>query len=105
MIDPSFWVALSALAVSIVFGIIGASRNNNVDVKAEIDEAKREAASNAKIETALNSIQSDTREIKTDQKGIRADITDMGQRLTKVEESLKAAWIRIDEFKKEGRND
>lgn len=104
MIDPSFWVALAALIVSIVFGIITATRNGSVDVKAEIDEAKKEAASNAKIETALNSIQSDTREIKADQKGVRADITDMNQRLTKVEESLKSAWMRIDEIRgaKEG---
>ena len=66
MIDPSFWAALAALAVSVIFGILTATRNGNVDVKAEIDEAKKEAASSAKIETALNSIQSDTRDIKAD---------------------------------------
>ena len=44
MIDPSFWVALAALVVSIVFGIITATRNGSVDVKAEIEEAKKEAA-------------------------------------------------------------
>jgi peptidoglycan hydrolase CwlO-like protein len=105
MIDPSFWVALAALIVSIVFGIITATRNGSIDVKAEIDEAKKEAALSAKIETALNSIQSDTREIKADQKGVRADITDMNQRLTKVEESLKSAWVRIDEIRGMSKKD
>ena len=99
MIDPSFWVALAALVVSIVFGIITATRNGSVDVKAEIEEAKKEAASSAKIETALNSIQSDTREIKSEQKGVRSDMNEISRRLTKVEESLKSAWMRIDEIR------
>ena len=105
VIDPSFWVALAALIVSIVFGIITATRNGSVDVKAEIDEAKKEAASSAKIETALNSIQSDTRDIKADQKGVRDNLNTMNQRLIKVEESLKSAWMRIDEIKGGERND
>jgi DNA repair ATPase RecN len=99
MIDPSFWVALLALAASIIFGVIGATRNNSVDVKSEIEEAKKEAASSARIETALNSIKSDTRDIKSEQKGVRLDMNEMSRRLTKVEESLKSAWVRIDEIR------
>lgn len=104
MIDPSFWVALLALVASIVFGVITATRNNSVDVKSEIEEAKKEAASSAKIETALTAIQSDTSEIKEAQKGVRADINDLKIRQTKTEESLKSAWKRIDELNSdEGR--
>lgn len=99
MIDPSFWIALLALGASIIFGVITASHNSSIDVKAEIDEAKKEAASSAKIETALHNIQSDTSEIKSDQKNIRADIDNLNHRLIKTEESLKAAWIQIDETK------
>ena len=102
MIDPSVWVALAALLVSVVFGIIGATRNSSVDVKSEIEEAKKEAASSAKIETALNSIMNDTREIKTDQKSLMSDVNDLKERVTKQEESLKSAWIRIDEIR--GKN-
>lgn len=98
-IDPSFWVALTALSASIIFGVIGASRNNNVDVKSEIDEAKKEAASSAKIETALNSIMSDTRDIKIDQKALMSDVNSLKERMTKNEESLKSVWIRIDEMR------
>lgn len=98
-IDPSFWVALIALLASIIFGVIGASRNNNVDVKSEIDEAKKEAASSAKIETALNSIMSDTRDIKIDQKALMSDVNSLKERMTKNEESLKSVWIRIDEMR------
>lgn len=99
MIDPSFWVALAALTVSIIFGIITAARNGSVDVKAEIDEAKKEAASSAKIETALNNIMSDTRDIKIDQKALMSDITSLKERMTKNEENLKSVWIRIDEMR------
>ena len=96
MIDPSVWVALAALLVSVVFGIIGATRNSSVDVKSEIEEAKKEAASSAKIETALNSIMNDTRE------SLMSDVNDLKERVTKQEESLKSAWIRIDEIR--GKN-
>lgn len=99
-IDPSVWVAIAALLVSVVFGIIGATRNSNVDVKSEIEEAKKEAASSAKIETALNSIMSDTREIKSDQKSLMSDVNELKERVTKQEESLKSAWVRIDEIRR-----
>lgn len=104
-IDPSVWVAIAALLVSVVFGIIGTTRNSNVDVKSEIEEAKKEAALSAKIETALNAIMSDTREIKSDQKSLMADVNDLKERMTKQEESLKSAWIRIDEIRGGKKND
>ena len=100
MIDPSVLVAIAALLVSVVFGVIGATRNSNVDVKSEIEEAKKEAASSAKIETALNSIMSDTREIKSDQKSLMSDVNELKERVTKQEESLKSAWVRIDEIRR-----
>ena len=104
-IDPSVWVAIAALLVSVVFGVIGATRNSNVDVKSEIEEAKKEAALSAKIETALNAIMSDTREIKSDQKSLMADVNDLKERMTKQEESLKSAWVRIDEIRGRKKND
>lgn len=104
-IDPSVWVAIAALLVSVVFGVIGATRNSNVDVKSEIEEAKKEAALSAKIETALNAIMSDTREIKSDQKSLMADVNDLKERVTKQEESLKSAWVRIDEIRGGKKND
>ena len=104
-IDPSVWVAIAALLVSVVFGIIGATRNSNVDVKSEIEEAKKEAALSAKIETALNAIMSDTREIKSDQKSLMADVNDLKERMTKQGESLKSAWVRIDEIRGGKKND
>ena len=104
-IDPSVWVAIAALLVSVVFGIIGATRNSNVDVKSELEEAKKDAALSAKIETALNAIMSDTREIKSDQKSLMADVNDLKERMTKQEESKKSAWVRIDEKKKKKKDD
>ena len=104
-IDAPVWVAIAALLVSVVFGVIGATRNSNVDVKSEIEEAKKEAALSAKIETALNAIMSDTREIKSDQKSLMADVNNLKERMTKQEESLKSAWVRIDESRGGKKND
>lgn len=78
-IDPSFWVALTALSASIIFGVIGALRNNNVDVKSEIDEAKKEASTDTKI--ADNTAQlTETQEA----------IADIYARLDAIDEQLAA---------------
>ncbi len=102
----AIFVSICALGVSVIFGVINALHASGGDVRAQIEQAKTEAANAAKIETALNGIQSDTREIKSDQKGIRETIDTMNNRLTIVEQSTKSAHHRIDRIEgKEGRDD
>ncbi len=92
----TIFISLTALIVSVVFGIINAAHTSGGDVRQQIEQAKKEAATSAKIETALNGIQSDTREIKSDQKGVQNTINSMNNRLIVVEQSTKSAHHRID---------
>lgn len=96
--DPSIWIAVGALLVSIIFGILNTSHNSNSDIQAQLDDARKQAAQDSKIETKLSAIQDDTQDIKTELRGMKADINDMNKRLTIVEQSTKSAWHKIDEL-------
>lgn len=96
--DPSIWIAVGALLVSIIFGVLNTNHNSNNDIQAQLDDARKQAAQDSKIETKLSSIQDDTQDIKTELRGMKADINDMNKRLTIVEQSTKSAWHKIDEL-------
>ena len=98
MIEPAILVALASLIGTVVFGILTAVHNNGGDVRKEIEKARLEAARGAKIETALQNIQSDTKELKEDLKVFRDAIADISNRLLTVEQSTKSAHHRIDEI-------
>lgn len=89
--DPSIWIAVGALLVSIIFGVLNTSHNSNNDIQAQLDDARKQAAQDSKIETKLSAIQDDTQDIKTELRGMKADINDMNKRLTIVEQSTKSA--------------
>lgn len=94
--EPSVIISLLSLAGMIVFGVLTAAHNNSGDVRQQIEEAKKEAAANAKIELSLDSIKADTGEIRSEQRTMRMDINDYGKRLVIVEQSAKSAHHRID---------
>lgn len=98
MIDHSTWIALAALVVSLVFGVLNANHQSNGDVKAQIDDAREEASRQARIETSLAGIQSDTGEIKSEMRSMKTDVQDISKRLVIVEQSVKSAHHRIDEI-------
>lgn len=100
MIDPSTWIALAALAVSLVLGVLNANHQSNGDVKAQIDDARAEASRQARIETSLTAIQSDTSDIKSEMRSMKNDVQDMSKRLVIVEQSTRSAHHRIDEIVK-----
>lgn len=95
-IDPSFWVSLFSLACVVIFGVITATHNGHGDIKAEIDEAKKEAARDSKIETMLMSIQENTTEIKNDQKSLREDVNQLTSKVTLLDAKVMRAHERID---------
>ena len=98
MIEPTIAISLGALVCSLVFGAITAVHNNGGDIRQQIEQAKLEAARSAKIETALQGIQSDTKEIREDQKVFRNAVADLNQKMLSVEQSVKSAHHRIDEI-------
>ena len=99
--DPSTWIALAAVAISLVFGVLNANHNSNSDVQEQLENAKHEAAQQARIETSLSAIQADTNDIKTEVRGVKSDVQDISRRLVIVEQSTKSAHHRIDELVKE----
>lgn len=100
--DPSTWISLAAVAISLVFGVLNATRSGNADIRDQLEAAKQQAAQQAKIETSLSVIQRDTGDIKAEMKGLKSDLQDVTRRLVIVEQSTKSAHHRIDElFKKE----
>lgn len=94
--DPSVIISLLSLAGVVVFGVLTAVHNSGGDVRQQLEDAKREAATNAKIETSLDSIKVDTAEIRTEQRSLRTDMAEYNRRLTVVEQSTKSAHHRLD---------
>lgn len=98
MIEPAILVALASLIGTVIFGILSAVHDSGGDVRQQIEQAKAEAAKNAKIETALQRIQTDTGEIKDEQKAFREEVAEVNKKLLSVEQSVKSAHHRIDEI-------
>lgn len=102
VVDPSTWISLAAVAISLVFGVLNAGHNSQSDIKDQLEAAKQQAAQQAKIETSLSVIQRDTGDIKAEMKGLKSDLQDVTRRLVIVEQSTKSAHHRIDELLKKG---
>ena len=98
--DPSTWISLAAVAISLVFGVLNATRSGQNDIRDQLEAAKQQAAQQAKIETSLSVIQRDTGDIKAEMKGIKSDLQDVTRRLVIVEQSTKSAHHRIDELER-----
>ena len=105
--DPSTWISLAAVAISLVFGVLNAGHNGRSDIKDQLETAKQQASQQARIETSLSVIQQDTSDIKAEMKGLKSDLQDVTRRLVIVEQSTKSAHHRIDELlkKEEDWND
>lgn len=70
-------------------------------------DSKNDGAQISEILVKMELVQSDLKEIKADFKaeikGLKADIENMKDRITVVEQSLKSAHKRIDEMHEEGK--
>lgn len=91
--------------IALVCSIIGtflasyaALRNNKKDTK---EETKEEVQSLTKVETKIDYISKGVDDIRVDFKVQAKEISDMKERLIKVEESSKSAHHRIDGMIKE----
>lgn len=103
VVDPSTWISLAAVAISLVFGVLNAGHNGRSDIKDQLETAKQQASQQARIETSLSVIRQDTGDIKSDLRGLKSDMQDITMRLVKVEQSVSSAHKRIDEIvKREG---
>lgn len=88
-IEVALLISIVSVCFSVFFGI---KNNKRTDVK-DIEERVKE---NTRINTKLDSIGQDTREIKNEISSMRDDIKSHNDRIIKVEESCKQAHHRLD---------
>lgn len=62
VVDPSTWISLAAVAISLVFGVLNAGHNGRSDIKDQLETAKQQASQQARIETSL-SVQSEVHHV------------------------------------------
>lgn len=88
-------IALLISIVSVCFSVyFGLKNNKRTDTK-DIEERVKE---NTRINTKLDNIGQDTREIKSEISSMREDIKSHNDKIIKLEESAKQAHHRIDEI-------
>jgi len=89
----SIEIALLISIVSAAFGVagtvIGIRRNKTAD-------DKKEASEMTTVIIKLESISSDTAEIKNDMKGVKGDVKHNSEQIIRMDESLKSAWKAIN---------
>lgn len=95
--NPLFITAFAALIsfLSLCFAVyMGLKGDKRTDIK-DIEERAKQ---NAKINFKLDEISGTTKEIKRDVDGVMKDVKEQNERLIIVEQSVKSAHKRIDDF-------
>lgn len=88
-------IALLISIVSVCFSVyFGLKNNKRTDTK-DIEERVKE---NTRINTKLDNIIQDTRDIKAEVSEMRKNISSHDNKIIKLEESVKSAHHRLDEL-------
>ncbi len=93
----SIEIALLISIVSVCFSVFFGLKNNKRSDTKDIEERVKE---NTRINMKLDSIASNTTEIKNEVSEMRREINSHGDRIIKVEESVKSAHHRLDGLEK-----
>lgn len=90
-------VIIAAISVSaaIYFGVHSKKRNDKEDLKMDVES---EATTNAIVMMKLETIQNTLQEIKAENSHVREDIRELFKQVAVIENSVKSAHHRIDEF-------
>ncbi|MBP5332384.1 MAG: hypothetical protein J6Y89_11095 [Lachnospiraceae bacterium] len=91
-------VALLISFLGVFFAIFFGALNNRRSQKAE---DRREQSDMTTVIVKLESISSDTNEIKNDIKSLKSDVRHNSENIIRLDESLKSAWKRINELAQE----
>jgi len=78
-------------ALSLILGYLGYSLNKNKSIK---DEGKQDAV----ISTKLDNIERGVQDIRIDIKANEKRVSDLSEKLVRIEESTKSAHRRIDKL-------
>lgn len=93
----SIEIALLISIVSVCFPVFFGLKNNKRSDTKDIEERVKE---NTRINMKLDNIASNTNEIKNDVSEMRKEINLHGERIIKVEDSVKSAHHRLDGLEK-----
>jgi predicted nuclease with TOPRIM domain len=93
----SIEIALLISIVSVCFSVFFGLKNNKRSDTKDIEERVKE---NTRINMKLDNIASNTTEIKNEVSEMRKEINLHGDRIIKVEESVKSAHRRLDGLEK-----
>lgn len=90
-IEVAFLISIVSVFFTFIFGLNGMRRNQKAD-------DKREQSEMTTVIVKLESISSDTNEIKNDIKSLKSDVRHNSENIIRIDESLKSAWKRINEL-------
>ena len=90
-IEVALLLSFLSIFFAIFFGAISMRRNQKAD-------DKREQSDMTTVIVKLESISSDTNEIKNDIKSLKSDVRHNSENIVRLDESLKSAWRRINEI-------
>ena len=93
-IEVALLLSFLSIFFAIFFGAISMRRNQKAD-------DKREQSDMTTVIVKLESISSDTNEIKNDIKSLKSDVRHNSENIIRLDESLKSAWKRINELAQE----
>ncbi len=98
-IELTILISVVSVAFAIFFGLKSNRRNDIKDIEEKV-------ARDTKIDTKLDIISGDVKDIKDNISATKEKVDDIDRRLIKVEESSKSAHHRLDELSiKEGMQD
>lgn len=99
-IEVSLLISALALASGLYFNAWNKYRNQKNDTETQVreaaEEAKQEQSTNTMVMLKLEMIQDDLKEIKNENRNFREDISQLRERVAKVESSLKSYHKRLD---------
>ncbi|MBD5550246.1 MAG: hypothetical protein HDQ96_03590 [Lachnospiraceae bacterium] len=99
-IEISLLLSGISVAFAIYFGLSTKRRNEKNDARGDqkdaVDKAKKETENDTLVMIKLENIANDIKEIKSENRDFREDISALRERVAKVESSLKSYHKRLD---------
>lgn len=89
-------ISIISVAFSVLFGLFTLGFNLKNNKKSDSLELTERVKENTRIDMKLDTISSNTTEIKNEVSEMRKEINSHNNRIVKVEESVKSAHHRID---------
>ena len=100
LMPTAFIISIISVAFSVFFGLVSLFLNLKKDKKSDNSEIEERVRENTRINMKLDSISTNTTDIKNEITEMRKELNSHDNRIVKVEESAKQAHHRIDELVK-----